>query len=446
MKRKVLYSLLIGLSFGLLGVGTVSADTPTREWCFGFDKDTGTITNYKNYSYKCSTDVVIPSTIEGITVERIGARAFMGDYISSVVIPSTVKTIGNLAFAKNMLTKIDIPKTVTKIGYAAFNNNPAENITFIYDRQDSTKLISVAMDADSYTYEYEYIDVKVPSGVKTIGKNAFYGMYIDNLDISHGVETLEDQALYGSYIYNIVVSSKIKNPNYDVDIEQIPGADTIYHSWYYYDEDWNYLGDKYDSSMKIGFLVANRYIQPEIYIISGKALAYNKLKLSWESYGSYDGVEIWKHNPKTDKYEYFTKTSRNSDITITKGVVPGKANWFKVRSYVTTPDKKKHYSDFSDKIKITTKLSTPTSVKAKKYKKGIAKITWKKVAGADGYSVYRYNKRTNKYTLIANTKNLSYINKKLTKGKGYYYKVRAYKVVDGKKVYSGYSKNSYVRV
>ena len=205
MKRKILYSLLIGLSFGLVSISTVSAATPTREWCFGFDKDTGTITNYKNYSYKCSTDVVIPSTIGGITVERIGARAFMGDYISSVVIPSTVKTIGNLAFAKNMLTKIDIPKTVTKIGYAAFNNNPAENITFIYDRQDSTKLISVAMDADSYTYEYEYIDVKVPSGVKTIGKKAFYGMYIDNLDISHGVETLEDQALYGSYIYNIVV-------------------------------------------------------------------------------------------------------------------------------------------------------------------------------------------------------------------------------------------------
>lgn len=446
MKRKVLYSLLIGLSFGLVSIGSVSAATPTREWCFGFDKDTGTITNYKNYSYKCSNNVVIPSTIEGTTVERIGARAFMGDYISSVVIPSTVKTIGNLAFADNVLTTIDIPETVTKIGYAAFNNNPAENITFIYDRQDDTKLISVAMDADIYTYDNEYIEVKVPSDVKTIGKKAFYGMYIDNLDISNGVETLEEQALYGSYIYNIVVSNKIKNPNYDVDIEQIPGSTTIYHSWYYYDENSNYLGNKYDPSMKIGSLVAVRYIQPETYIVNGKALAYNKLKLSWESYGSFDGIEIWKHNPKTDKYEYFTKVSNRWSTTITKGVVPGKANWFRVRSYVTTPDGKKHYSDFSDKIKITTKLSTPTSVKAKKYKKGVAKVTWKKVAGADGYSVYRYNKKTNKYVLIANTKNLSYINKKLTKGRGYYYKVRAYKVVDGKKVYSGYSKKSYVRV
>ena len=39
-----------------------------------------------------------------------------------------------------------------------------------------------------------------------------------------------------------------------------------------------------------------------------------------------------------------------------------------------------------------------------------------------------------------------YTNKKLTSKKTYYYKVRAYRVVNGKKVYSGYSKVKGVKI
>ena len=65
MKRKLIYSLLVGIVL-TIGITSVEASS-TNEWCFGFNKKTNTISNYKNNSVKCPTNVVIPETIDGIT-------------------------------------------------------------------------------------------------------------------------------------------------------------------------------------------------------------------------------------------------------------------------------------------------------------------------------------------------------------------------------------------
>ena len=41
---------------------------------------------------------------------------------------------------------------------------------------------------------------------------------------------------------------------------------------------------------------------------------------------------------------------------------------------------------------------------------------------------------------------VSYKNKKLKKGKKYYYKIKAYRVVDKKNVYSSFSSSRYAKV
>ena len=427
MKRKVIYLILTVIML-MIGYSKVNAETTTKEWCFGFDKDTGTITNYKNYAYNCPTNkVVIPSTIRGTTVERIGARAFMYDYIDSVVIPDTVKVIGNLAFASNNLKQINIPDTVTKIGYGAFNDNPSENIEFIYDREDSTKLISVAMSG-----RYIYIDI--PSGVKTIGTKAFYGLSIDEINLSKDVTTLEDEALYGADIQYLHISDKIRNQNYDIDIDQIPNLEVIYHEWYECD---------------IDYLCQDDYYKPYVYAYKAQAIAYNKVKLNWEFDGSFTGVQIYKYNPKTKKYDYFTTKNsyaKYSSIYITKDINPGQNYYFKIRSYVKTPDGKTHYSPFSDAIKVRTSLKKPV-ITLKKQKNKKVKISWKKIDGATGYSIYRYNSKTKKYTLIKNTNKLSYTTKYSGKKKSrVYYKIKAYKTVNGKKVYSSFSKAKSIKI
>lgn len=53
------------------------------------------------------------------------------------------------------------------------------------------------------------------------------------------------------------------------------------------------------------------------------------------------------------------------------------------------------------------------------------KITWKKATNAKKYQVYRASSKNGTYKLIKTTTSRSYINKSLTTGKKYYYKIRA---------------------
>ena len=84
---------------------------------------------------------------------------------------------------------------------------------------------------------------------------------------------------------------------------------------------------------------------------------------------------------------------------------------------------------------------------AKALKKS-AKITWKKVAGATGYEVYRANKKKGKYKKVKTlkAKATSFTNKKLKAKKTYFFKVRAYITKNGKKTYSSWSAVKKVRV
>ena len=71
--------------------------------------------------------------------------------------------------------------------------------------------------------------------------------------------------------------------------------------------------------------------------------------------------------------------------------------------------------------------------------KGI-KVSWKRTGSkVDGYQVYRAAKKGGKYTKIVTSHKLSALNKSVKKGKTYYYKVRGYKDIDGKTVYTKWS-------
>ena len=95
------------------------------------------------------------------------------------------------------------------------------------------------------------------------------------------------------------------------------------------------------------------------------------------------------------------------------------------------------------------KPSMVVKLKIKKSSKRSVKISWKKQKNASGYEVYRSTKKNKSFKKITTLKKAGkviYVNKKLKKGKTYYYKVRAYKVVSGKKVYGKFSMIKKIKI
>lgn len=96
---------------------TVTVATATSK--FDFDKTTGTIKEY----HGTDTVVVIPSKINGVTVETISNTAFQNSAVTSVTIPDSVTAIYSGAFANcSQLTNISIPNSVTFIGFSTFEH------------------------------------------------------------------------------------------------------------------------------------------------------------------------------------------------------------------------------------------------------------------------------------------------------------------------------------
>ena len=98
------------------------------------------------------------------------------------------------------------------------------------------------------------------------------------------------------------------------------------------------------------------------------------------------------------------------------------------------------YNSAVKKVTFTSSLKKPVLV-AKAYSGKKIKLTWSKVPGASGYKIYIYDPAKKKYvcrlTKGASVKSVTH--KGLKAGRTYKYKVRAYRIVNGTKVYSSYS-------
>lgn len=138
---------------------TVAAATNT----FYFDETTGTITKY----VESDTVVVIPSKINGFTVETIGHGAFERSAVTSVTIPDSVTAIHDGAFANcSQLTNISIPNSVTSIGFSAFEHcTSLKSITL----PSSLSSISEAL----FFGCSQLTTIHIPVSVTSIGNNAF---------------------------------------------------------------------------------------------------------------------------------------------------------------------------------------------------------------------------------------------------------------------------------
>lgn len=136
-----------------------------------------------------------------------------------------------------------------------------------------------------------------------------------------------------------------------------------------------------------------------------------------------------------------------------KSLSTGTTYYYKLMAYNyncaktgTTPTKKN--SKYSS-VKSAKPIMNKPTLKVTNGNKSELKLTWSKIPGANGYVIQRSTKIDGEYSTIktiTNGSTVTYTNSNLTLGKTYYYRVRAYRTVSSKKVYSSYSAKKSLKV
>ena len=167
------------------------------------------------------------------------------------------------------------------------------------------------------------------------------------------------------------------------------------------------------------------------FTIKPKALSSTKIKLAATAY-SYNGTSKTPaikitHNENTLKKDtdYTVSYKNNKAIGTATATIKGKGNYTGTKTLT---------------FKINPARVTSFKQSAE-YSASTIKMSWKKVSGAAGYAVYRGTSKNGTYKLIKTVTANSCSNSGLKAGSKYYYKVRAYKTVNGKKVYGDYSES-----
>lgn len=183
----------------------------------------------------------------------------------------------------------------------------------------------------------------------------------------------------------------------------------------------------------------------------------NSVFVAWNGYDDAESYLVLRRKTGESK---FTQVASTKELSYTDTDVSQSGTYYYSVQAVSTKwggaVKSSYDKNISVNIKDTvptptpaavTKPKTPTVTVTAGKKKAVVK--WKKISNASGYVVYRATSKSGKYTAVSTIKKgstVSYTNKKLTSKKTYYYKVRAYRTVNGKKVYSSYSKVKSVKV
>ena len=122
--------------------------------------------------------------------------------------------------------------------------------------------------------------------------------------------------------------------------------------------------------------------------------------------------------------------------------VTGNTYSYKIRTY-TVSGGKTHKSSFSAAASAKVVPKRVKSVSAMALQGNSAVVRWKRDKWVTGYQVYKKSNIQLKYRRVRTTKKntvVKFTDGKAVSGYTYYYKVRSYKVVYGKKVYGKYSK------
>ncbi|MEA4922259.1 MAG: hypothetical protein VB031_02695 [Eubacteriaceae bacterium] len=172
---------------------------------------------------------------------------------------------------------------------------------------------------------------------------------------------------------------------------------------------------------------------------------FNSIDLSWDAVNGATGYMIYGYDSAAGTYKQIKTIMNGASAGFTNvGLTTGAEYSYTVMAFRDLDDSSRLLSGMSSSVSAKPLLGGIDKIKLYKKGKYAVKVKWSGVSGSSGYKVYRAKSKKGKYKLVKTVKKgktISWMNKKLKKGKKYYYKVKAYRNVGGKAVvYGSYSK------
>ena len=202
----------------------------------------------------------------------------------------------------------------------------------------------------------------------------------------------------------------------------------------------NYMG-AYSDAVKIETAVGA--VNPRV-----SAYANNFVTLTWNKQTAANGYEVFKYDASSKKYVLYKNiTNPNTNTCKVTGLASNKKYNFKVRAY-QIDDSEKTYAPFGAVVSQYTSIAKPKLNSAKSTSKKKIKAYWSKVKGASGYQVMWSTYKNFSKNYKTKSVKAKYSSKTVTTAqskKTYYVRVRAYKTISGKKVYSPWSNTKKVK-
>ncbi len=218
----VIFGIFIGLTYTLFGSEGLNNDLEniftdsiakssdifdetiyTSEDLFTFDVETRTITNY---STEGSKDIVIPRTINGVTVRKIGSSAFLNKGLTSVVFPDTITEIEDSkvtykgAFTGNNLGDFTVPGSLEKLGNYSFTGAGITELTL---EEGVEEIKSHAFHQNSIK------ELVIPNSMRYIGAYAFTGVGLTSLELGNGLEGIGGWAFRSNNIGELTIPKSV---------------------------------------------------------------------------------------------------------------------------------------------------------------------------------------------------------------------------------------------
>ena len=199
----------------------------------------------------------------------------------------------------------------------------------------------------------------------------------------------------------------------------------------------NYIGGKH-----LTFTIAPKATTG----VKAKTQTTKTITLTWSATTGATGYRVYQYSPSKGKYVVKASVKGTTTYKVSSLKV-GTTYKFKIKPYVKSEDGTVIWGSASSTLATATKPTTP-KLKSATTSSGKVTLTWDNVSGESGYQVYYSTSKSGTYEKMKSVSadTLKYTTSKLTAGKTYYFKVRAYVKVDGKTTFGDFSKVVSIKI